>query len=85
MSVDDPKRLSDLRSMISEKAAATCQADSQYDFGFVNGKLNVLFEVGLISSDSLYGLLAETKAAFVRSVPAFNIDGIQQSEPVLTH
>lgn len=60
--------LPDLREMIESKAAETTLADSQYDYGHVNGWLDALHWAEEIDSPALYDLRNVAKVAFESAV-----------------
>lgn len=68
----NPKTLADLREMIREKAAETTLADSQYDYGHVNGWFGALYWAGQIDRAALDDLRNEAKAAFEQAVADLN-------------
>lgn len=69
---NNPKTVADLRDMIREKAADTTLADSQYDYGHVNGWLGALYWADEIDRDTLDELKNEAKAAFEQAVAELN-------------
>lgn len=71
-SCNNLKTIADLRDMIREKAGETTLADSQYDYGFVNGWLGALYWAGEIDRAMLDTLRNEAKAAFEQAVAALN-------------
>lgn len=64
MTPDSPKTLRKLRCMIKQSAAETSLADSQYDYGHVNGWIDALFCAAVISGETLYALRIEAAQAF---------------------
>lgn len=68
MSRNNTKTIADLRDRISMKAAETTLADSQYDYGEINGWLGALYWADLIDLAVLDELRNEAKAAFEKAV-----------------
>ncbi|MNN30651.1 hypothetical protein D3C81_1443060 [compost metagenome] len=67
-SCNNPKTIADLRDMIREKASETTLADSQYDYGHLNGWLGALYWAGEIDREVCDTLKNEAKAAMERAV-----------------
>lgn len=69
---NNPKTVADLRDMIRSKANETTLADSQYDYGHVNGWLGALYWVDEIDRAVMDQLKNEAKAAFEQAVADLN-------------
>lgn len=69
---NNPKTIADLRDMIREKASETTLADSQYDYGFLDGWFGALYWADEIDRPMRDTLRNEAKAAFEQAVADLN-------------
>ncbi|NCT81453.1 hypothetical protein GXB82_22050 [Pseudomonas stutzeri] len=72
MSVNNARTIAGLREMIVTKASETTLADSQYDYGYVNGWLGALYWANEIDRAVLDELRNAAKAAFEQVVVDLN-------------
>lgn len=68
MSINNARTIEGLREMIVTKASETTLANSQYDFGHVNGWLGALYWANEIDRDVMDELKNEANAAFAKAV-----------------
>ncbi len=71
---NNAKTLADLRDKIEREAAETTLADSQYDYGQVNGWLGALYWADLIDRDAMDELRNLAKQKFESRVAALNVE-----------
>jgi hypothetical protein len=69
---NNPKTLADLRDKIAAKAAETTLADSQFDYGHVDGWLGALYWADLIDLEALDELRSQAKVVFEQAVLRLN-------------
>lgn len=72
MSINNARTIEGLREMIVTKAGETTLADSQYDYGHVNGWLGALYWANEIDRTVMDELKNEAKAAFEQAVAALD-------------